>query len=75
MACPAQKSASYSVGPCSELEVRKEVTVVLHPLTDTRSGLMIERTGEELKAPKGFMLVACYMLSLAVPALPKLGWL
>ena len=70
MACPAQTSASYSVGPCSGLEVRKEVTVVLHPLTDTRSGLMIVRTGEELKAPKGFMLVASYMLSFAVPALP-----
>ena len=31
---------------------------------------MIVRTGEELKAPKGFMLVASYMLSFAVPALP-----
>ncbi|CAM9943743.1 unnamed protein product, partial [Chrysoparadoxa australica] len=34
--------------------------VVLHPLTDTRRTLMIDRTGEELVAPKGFMLVASY---------------
>jgi len=36
------------------------VTVVLHPLTDNRRTLMIDRTGEELVAPKGFMLVASY---------------
>lgn len=42
------------------VEARKDVTVVLHPLTDNRRRLIIERTGEELDAPKGFMLVASY---------------
>jgi nitric oxide reductase NorQ protein len=42
------------------VEARKDVTVVLHPLTDTRRSLMIDRTGEELLAPKEFMLVASY---------------
>lgn len=42
------------------VEARKDVTVVIHPLTDTRRSLMIDRTGEELKAPAGFMLVASY---------------
>ncbi|MFL4471282.1 CbbQ/NirQ/NorQ/GpvN family protein [Tateyamaria armeniaca] len=42
------------------VEARKDVTVVLHPLTDTRRTLMIDRTGEELRAPKDFMLVASY---------------
>lgn len=42
------------------VEARKDVTVVLHPLTDNRRTLMIDRTGEELQAPAGFMLVASY---------------
>nr|AAC45373.1 NorQ [Cereibacter sphaeroides] len=42
------------------VEARKDVTVVLHPLTDNRRTLMIDRTGEELVAPPGFMLVASY---------------
>ncbi|MEP2029793.1 MAG: CbbQ/NirQ/NorQ/GpvN family protein [Paracoccaceae bacterium] len=42
------------------VEARKDVTVVLHPLTDNRRTLMIDRTGEELHAPTGFMLVASY---------------
>ncbi|WIY24127.1 CbbQ/NirQ/NorQ/GpvN family protein [Parasedimentitalea psychrophila] len=42
------------------VEARKDVTVVLHPLTDNRRTLMVDRTGEELQAPKGFMLVASY---------------
>lgn len=42
------------------VEARKDVTVVLHPLTDTRRTLMIDRTGEELRAPADFMLVASY---------------
>ncbi len=42
------------------VEARKDVTVVVHPLTDTRRTLMIDRTGEELVAPKDFMLVASY---------------
>jgi len=36
------------------------VTVVLHPLTDDRRILPIERTGETLTAAPGFMLVASY---------------
>lgn len=42
------------------VEARKDVTVVLHPLTDNRRTLMLDRTGEELVAPKDFMLVASY---------------
>ncbi|MFN3938658.1 MAG: CbbQ/NirQ/NorQ/GpvN family protein [Gemmobacter sp.] len=42
------------------VEARKDVTVVLHPLTDDRRILPIDRTGEELTAPEGFMLVASY---------------
>ncbi|MHA3915895.1 AAA family ATPase [Halovulum sp. GXIMD14793] len=42
------------------VEARKDVTVVLHPLTDTRRTLMIDRSGEELVAPASFMLVASY---------------
>ena len=42
------------------VEARKDVTVVLPPLTDNRRTLMIDRTGEELQAPAGFMLVASY---------------
>lgn len=42
------------------VEARKDVTVVLHPLTDNRRRLLIDRTGEELAAPSGFMLVASY---------------
>lgn len=42
------------------VEARRDVTVVLHPLTDDRRTLMLDRTGEELKAPPGFMLVASY---------------
>jgi len=42
------------------VEARKDVTVVLHPLTDDRRILPIERTGETLAAPNDFMLVASY---------------
>ena len=42
------------------IEARKDVAVVLHPLTDDRRRLVIDRTGEELTAPKSFMLVASY---------------
>lgn len=42
------------------VEARKDVTVVLHPLTDDRRMLPLERTGEMLQAPPGFMLVASY---------------
>jgi nitric oxide reductase NorQ protein len=42
------------------VEARKDVTVVLHPLTDDRRILPLERTCEELVAPKSFMLVVSY---------------
>ena len=42
------------------VEARKDTTVVLHPLTDNRRILPIERTGETLKAPPEFMLVVSY---------------
>ena len=42
------------------VEARKDVTVVLHPLTDDRRVLPLERTGELLQAPPDFMLVVSY---------------
>lgn len=42
------------------VEARKDTTVVLHPLTDDRRILPIERTGEKLEAPPEFMLVVSY---------------
>ena len=42
------------------VEARKDVTVILHPLTDDRRMLPIDRTGEELHAKPGFMLVVSY---------------
>ncbi len=42
------------------VEARKDVTVVLHPLTDDRRILPLERTGELLEAPARFMLVVSY---------------
>ncbi len=42
------------------VEARKDTTVVLHPLTDDRRILPLERTGEMLKAPSEFMLVVSY---------------
>ena len=42
------------------VEARKDTTVVMHPLTDDRRILPIERTGETLKASPDFMLVVSY---------------
>lgn len=42
------------------VEARKDTTVVLHPLTDDRRILPLERTGEILQAPPEFMLVVSY---------------
>jgi len=42
------------------VEARKDTTVVLHPLTDDRRILPLERTGEILKAAPEFMLVVSY---------------
>ncbi|MBS0643904.1 MAG: CbbQ/NirQ/NorQ/GpvN family protein [Proteobacteria bacterium] len=42
------------------VEARKDVAVVLHPLTDDRRLLPLDRTGELLHAPDDFMLVCSY---------------
>lgn len=42
------------------VEARKDVTVVIHPLSDDRRILPLEKTGEEIEAAPGFMLVASY---------------
>jgi len=42
------------------VEARKDTTVILHPLTDDRRELPLEKTGEVLKAPPEFMLVISY---------------
>jgi len=42
------------------VEARKDVLVVIHPLTDDRRVLPIDRLGTVLKAPSNFMLVVSY---------------
>jgi nitric oxide reductase NorQ protein len=42
------------------VEARKDTTVVIHPLTDSRRMLPIEKRGELVKAPDDFMLVISY---------------
>jgi nitric oxide reductase NorQ protein len=42
------------------VEARKDVAVLLHPLADDRRMLPLERTGEQLAAAPGFMLVVSY---------------
>jgi len=42
------------------VEARKDTTVILHPLTDDRRELTLEKTGEHIKAPSEFMLVISY---------------
>ena len=42
------------------VEARKDTTVILHPLSDDRRMLSVEKTGEELSAPDDFMLVISY---------------
>lgn len=42
------------------VEARKDVAVVLHPLTDDRRILPLERTGELLAAPPSFMIAVSY---------------
>jgi nitric oxide reductase NorQ protein len=42
------------------VEARKDTTVVIHPLTDDRRRMRIDRTGEVLQAPPEFMLVISY---------------
>ncbi|MFQ6105641.1 MAG: CbbQ/NirQ/NorQ/GpvN family protein [Candidatus Hydrothermarchaeaceae archaeon] len=42
------------------VEARKDTTVVIHPLTDDRRLLPIEKRGEVIKAPKEFLLAISY---------------
>jgi len=42
------------------VEARKDTTVVIHPLTDSRRALPVEKRGEYLTAPPDFMLVISY---------------
>ena len=42
------------------VEARQDTVVVLHSLTDHRRLLAIDKTGETLHAPPGFMLVVSY---------------
>ncbi len=42
------------------VEARKDTTVVIHPLADDRRELPIEKRGELLTAPPGFMLAVSY---------------
>jgi len=41
-------------------EAREDVIVVLHPLTDHRRALYVDRHAEELQAPESFQLVASF---------------
>lgn len=41
-------------------EAREDVIVLLHPLSDHRRSLFVDRNDEVLHAPKGFMLVASF---------------
>jgi nitric oxide reductase NorQ protein len=42
------------------VEARADVLTVLHPLTDDRRALPLDRLGEELQAPDGFLVVVSY---------------
>ncbi len=42
------------------VEARQDTTVVIHPLTDDRRILPVEKTGETLQAPDAFMLVISF---------------
>lgn len=42
------------------VEARKDVTVVIHPLTDHRRYLVVEKQGRMFQAPETFMLVMSY---------------
>lgn len=42
------------------VEARQDTTVVIHPLTDDRRELPLEKTGELIQAAPGFLLVASY---------------
>jgi nitric oxide reductase NorQ protein len=42
------------------VEARKDTTVVIHPLTDMRRTLSIDKKGEVIQAHSGFMVVISY---------------
>jgi MoxR-like ATPase len=42
------------------VEARHDSLAILHPLTDHRRTLFLDRTGEAVTAPEGFMLVCSY---------------
>lgn len=42
------------------VEARADVMTVIHPLTDDRRVLPLDRLGEELQAPDGFLIVISY---------------
>ena len=42
------------------VEARKDTTVVIHPLTDSRRALPVEKRGEYIEAPPDFRLVISY---------------
>ena len=42
------------------VEARKDTTVIIHPLTDHRRILPVEKKGELLEAAEGFLLVLSY---------------
>lgn len=42
------------------IEARKDTVVVIHPLSDDRRTLYLERTGEVIQAPDNFMLVMSF---------------
>ncbi|MEP6835036.1 MAG: AAA family ATPase, partial [Gemmatimonas sp.] len=42
------------------VEARQDTTVVIHPLTDDRRALPLEKTGELIQAAPDFLLVASY---------------
>ena len=42
------------------VEARQDTVVVIHPLTDDRRVLPIDKTGELLEAPPGFQLIVSY---------------
>jgi len=42
------------------VEARKDTTVVIHPLTDNRRRLVVDKTGENIPAHPDFMMVVSY---------------
>ncbi len=60
----ARSPRQSATGPVSYLdevvEARKDTVVIIHPLTDHRRRLPIEKRGTILDAPSDFMLVVSY---------------